>query len=253
MLQREFNINNLRVAKPCPASWDNMSGDERARHCDLCSLNVYNISAMTEKEAQKLIVEREGRLCIRLYKRADGTVLTKDCPVGLRAYRKRVASFASAAFAAVLGLFSISFGQDKMPDNRKTPEIVREKVIGNDQKIELSGTICDEHGAVIPGVTLKFIRVEDKKIFNTSTNADGEFIIKDIPKGIYDLETGDVQGFKKLTYKNLDISDSERINITLLLSEENYTLGISGEMPFIDTTSTTTTIFQDVLPRVRTK
>src|SRR5262252_9589526 len=99
----KFNINTLRVASPCSVGWENMTGDERQRHCDLCSLNVYNISGMTTGEVEQLITEREGRLCIRMFRRADGTVITKDCPVGLRAVRKRVATMAGAALTAVLG------------------------------------------------------------------------------------------------------------------------------------------------------
>src|SRR6185369_3331890 len=104
-------INKLRVASLCSVGWETMTGDERIRHCQSCQLNVYNISEMARADAENLITKREGRLCIRLYKRADGTVLTKDCPVGFRAYQKRVARFAGAALAAILGLFSVSFGQ----------------------------------------------------------------------------------------------------------------------------------------------
>jgi hypothetical protein len=72
----------LKIASPCPASWDDMEGDERVRFCDECELNVYSLSDMPEKEALKLVEEREGRLCVRFYQREDGTVITRDCPVG---------------------------------------------------------------------------------------------------------------------------------------------------------------------------
>jgi hypothetical protein len=72
----------LKIATPCPASWDDMEGDDRVRFCDECELNVYNLSAMTEDAARKLVEERERRLCVRFYQREDGTVLTSDCPVG---------------------------------------------------------------------------------------------------------------------------------------------------------------------------
>jgi hypothetical protein len=35
---------------------------------------------MTAAEAAALIAGREGRLCARLFRRADGTVITADCP-----------------------------------------------------------------------------------------------------------------------------------------------------------------------------
>jgi hypothetical protein len=62
-----------------------MQGDDKVRFCDQCRLNVYNLSAMSRRQAQDLVRQREGRLCVRFYQRADGTVLTQDCPRGLAA------------------------------------------------------------------------------------------------------------------------------------------------------------------------
>jgi hypothetical protein len=90
-------LNNIRIASPCSESWDGMVGDDRVRFCGGCEKNVYNLSAMTEAEAQDVIAENEGHLCVRLYKRKDGTVLTQDCEVGVR--RKRVTKIAAAALA----------------------------------------------------------------------------------------------------------------------------------------------------------
>jgi hypothetical protein len=51
---------HLSFATRCPASWDEMEGDERVRHCSECELNVYNLAEMTEDEALALFSEREG-------------------------------------------------------------------------------------------------------------------------------------------------------------------------------------------------
>jgi hypothetical protein len=99
-------LRNLKVASPCPASWDAMYGDDRVRYCGECRLNVYNISGMTRVEAERLIASKEGRLCVRFYRRADGTVLTKDCPVGLAAVRRRMARVASAVAGFVFGILT---------------------------------------------------------------------------------------------------------------------------------------------------
>jgi hypothetical protein len=77
-------LDNIRIASPCPADWAEMVGDDRTRFCGSCSKHVYNIASMTAEQATNLILENEGGLCLRIYKRADGTVLTADCPVGLR-------------------------------------------------------------------------------------------------------------------------------------------------------------------------
>lgn len=95
-------LRNLKVASPCSADWDSMYGDDRVRFCGSCQLNVYNLSGMTRAEAERLIAAKEGRLCVRYYKRKDGTVLTKDCPVGFAAVRRRLTRVASAVAGLVL-------------------------------------------------------------------------------------------------------------------------------------------------------
>src|SRR5713226_576379 len=104
-------LDRLRIASPCPVGWEQMTGDDRVRFCEQCSLRVYNISAMTRSEAEALIANTEGRICARLYRRSDGTIITKDCPVGLRAIRRRVAKVAGAVFAAITSLCSTVVGQ----------------------------------------------------------------------------------------------------------------------------------------------
>src|SRR5262249_39510369 len=96
--------DNIRIAAPCSADWAKMSGDDRARFCGDCKLNVYNLSDMTRDEAEALIREREGRLCVRYYQRADGTILLKDCTVGVhRRRRRRIAAAGVAAAPAGFG------------------------------------------------------------------------------------------------------------------------------------------------------
>lgn len=95
-------LARVRVASPCKADWDQMIGTDRVRFCGQCSLNVYNLSAMTRDQAESLIAANEGRLCVRFYRRNDGSIITQDCPVGLRAVRARVSYWTKAAAAALL-------------------------------------------------------------------------------------------------------------------------------------------------------
>ena len=97
-------LDNIRVAAPCSASWDQMVGDGRVRACAECNKNVYNLSDMTRDEAEAVIRETEGRLCVRYFERADGTILLKDCEVGVKRRRRRrvVAVGAAAGLAASL-------------------------------------------------------------------------------------------------------------------------------------------------------
>lgn len=97
-------LDNFHIASPCPANWDEMFGDDRKRFCGGCKLNVYNLSKMTRREAENLLYNSEGRLCVRFFRRADGTVLTKNCPVGWAAVKQRVSRVAMAVFSMVAGI-----------------------------------------------------------------------------------------------------------------------------------------------------
>jgi hypothetical protein len=103
-------LSKVRVASPCPADWDSMIGDERVRFCGQCELHVYNLSAMTKAQAENLIVRTEGRLCVRFYRRRDGSILTQDCPVGLRALRQRMSRIRRAVASMLLGFFAGAAG-----------------------------------------------------------------------------------------------------------------------------------------------
>lgn len=103
-------LSQVRIASPCPARWEDMRGDAVTRHCAQCDLDVHNLSAMTAERAEAFLREKmgTGRLCARIFRRADGTILTADCPVGLALWRKR-ARWAAGRVAAA-GLFLVTGG-----------------------------------------------------------------------------------------------------------------------------------------------
>lgn len=105
-------LDALSIPIPCQASWADMKGDERMRFCAQCRLHVYNLSEMTRKEAEALVQapDGKGKVCVRLYRRPDGTVLTRSCRAARR-LRRLVAVAASFIAAAVVGFFLWASGQ----------------------------------------------------------------------------------------------------------------------------------------------
>jgi hypothetical protein len=123
-------LDHVRIAAPCKADWDQMIGNERVRFCSQCGLNVYNLSSMTRADAESLIARTEGRLCVRFYRRSDGSIITKDCPVGLRAIRRRMSYAAKAISSAVIGLLAglgVSGASSRMTSFAQ-PEVMGEMV-----------------------------------------------------------------------------------------------------------------------------
>lgn len=128
-----FNVDEIRVASPCHARWNDMDGDERARFCRQCSKHIFNLSAMTRAQIEALVREKEGKFCGRFHRRADGTMLTADCPSRMRQIRARVAKIGGALCALVLSLAGCSrqqtgqnggrTGQVEMGDVVRTPAV----------------------------------------------------------------------------------------------------------------------------------
>jgi hypothetical protein len=83
-------LDQISIASPCHEAWSNMQGDERSRLCGQCRKHVYNFAEMTRHEIEALVIAKEGTLCARFYRRPDGTLLTRDCPVGIHDLRRRL-------------------------------------------------------------------------------------------------------------------------------------------------------------------
>src|SRR5262245_51727882 len=97
-----INLDLIEVPNPCAVPWDSMQGDDRVRHCSQCQQNVYHLSKMSREEAEQLILQKEGKLCVQFYRRADGSVVTRSCAV-VRAWRGLV----SGVTVAILGLLAL--------------------------------------------------------------------------------------------------------------------------------------------------
>ncbi len=124
-------LDDLRIATPCSASWEQMASTDvdAVRFCGQCSKNVYDVSGMSKAEAELLIQQGSaaGSLpCMRLYMRQDGTVITDDCPVGLRRIRDfwRKAQSTAAAVAALLMVALPALAQNKTV--KQTEDVVKE-------------------------------------------------------------------------------------------------------------------------------
>src|SRR5689334_23652874 len=104
MSRYQSPLENIRIASPCSANWNEMYGNDRMRFCGQCKLNVYNLSGMSREEAENLVTNAEGRLCVRFYRRTDGTVITENCPVGWARVKQRARVYTTAAFSLIMTL-----------------------------------------------------------------------------------------------------------------------------------------------------
>jgi hypothetical protein len=81
---RRRSLPQVVIPVPCRVDWNTMTPIDRAgraRFCESCERPVYDSLAMTADQLADLIAKHEGRRlpCVRLHRRPDGTIVTKDC------------------------------------------------------------------------------------------------------------------------------------------------------------------------------
>jgi hypothetical protein len=232
-------IDRLRIASPCPVGWEQMTGGERVRHCDLCSLKVYNIAQMSRTDAEALIANTEGRICARLFRRADGTVITKDCPVGLRAIRRRVARVAGAAIATILGLCGSVMGQKPNAKDACQQQVKITKKVADTASgaTTVTGLVQDQNGAVVAGARISILDQKTGKSYDLESSDEGRFTIGNLPLGTYEIKIKRL-GFKDLVVKDLAVAAKENVimDAVLIGDETTVTVGILvSDEPLVDT------------------
>jgi carboxypeptidase family protein len=220
---KPISLANIRIASACPAEWAKMIGNEQVRHCSECNLNVYNLSAMNQKDVERLLAGNRGeRLCTRFYRRADGTVLTQDCLWSLRAAARKVSRLATAILTAVL---SVNFAAAKSKPKQATCDC--QQIQQKDSGIQL--TVMDQNGAVIPNADVTLEDKSDKGKITGSTSPSGEWSQAKLATGQYVLAVKS-QGFRTFN-SSLNVRDGILLGlkVTLPVANVNTTVTVRAE------------------------
>lgn len=244
MASHTDRLEHLRIASPCPANWERMSGDDRVRYCELCNLHVYNIARMTRKETAALISRTEGRICARLYRRSDGTIITKDCPIGLRALRRRVVRMAGAVFATIMSLAATIAGQrpiqkDK-PSCQQQGTATKSSADSTHEAGSISGTIVDPNGAAISGVKIRVNRKAGAEVTASQSNDRGWFQVGGLKSDTYEL-VFESRGFDSLKLLEVRLVDNCSVTVAAILLPKgaSVVVGIVAEEPLLNRDSAT--------------
>ena len=174
---------SIRVESPCSEDWDKMQGNEKIRFCSHCSFSVNNISAMSMKEAMRLVRRSDGRICIRYHKHPE-----TSAPVFAdKLYQmSRRAGIAAGVLGASLAVSTLTYAQGNIrlskntdantetSQNRKSEETKKESPAAS-----ISGTVRDSQGAVIPGATISISGTNIQR--RVSANDTGEYLLKQVP------------------------------------------------------------------------
>lgn len=237
MSKKRF-IEKIEVKTPCAEDWDAMSGNEKVRFCSHCSKSVNNLSALSRKEAMKVVKESNGNICVRYVKNPVNNV-----PMFAEQLYQitRRAGIAAGVLGASLSLSALTYAQDEAEKVKLDSTILRIHQSGyfepvnkeRDKEIKtsdatISGVITDPNGAVIPNVTVILTNNETKESQTAFSNGEGFYKFENIPSGIYDLEIKEAGGFsgKKIVNIRANEGDVTEANVSLEISQQFVTVGM---------------------------
>ncbi|HEV2381931.1 MAG TPA: carboxypeptidase-like regulatory domain-containing protein, partial [Terriglobia bacterium] len=126
-----------------------------------------------------------------------------------------------AAFALLLASF--------------TSSILRAQAVG-----EITGTVTDPTGAVVPDVSVTATNVATGVSQTTLSTAAGTYTLARLLVGTYDV-TAEAKGLKKgrASGITLDVSQQRELNFTLAIGEVTSTVEVSAAPPLLNTTNAT--------------
>jgi hypothetical protein len=195
-----------------------MAGDDTARMCARCSRHVYDFSTMTQAEAEALVRQLDGKLCVRLsYVGATRTVRTADSPVPGAAATRRSLRLASATLAGLLGLSGSVNAQEVARDHQRGWVV--------------TGTLTDQSHEALRWVWVRMRDSAGREVGFADTGGTGEFHIAGLSPGTYTIElehSSIVATRRVLTISPSASGGTVRLDIVLRDAEVQATYPVVG-------------------------
>ena len=101
---------------------------------------------------------------------------------------------------------------------------------------ELRGSVVDQSGGVLPGVTLTATHVDTGTVRTTVTTSSGSYVMPALPVGLYTIKA-ELAGFGTITKEGvrLGVGESGTLNFALKVAALAENVTVSGESPLVDT------------------
>ncbi len=211
-----------------------MSGSEKARFCGHCAFEVNNISALTRKQALRLVSRSKGRICVRYVKNP-----VTNAPVFAdRLYQiTRRATFAAGVLGATLAVSTLAYAQGNSAVSLTQKSEVSQAETADKNKSEggtasVAGTITDPNGAVIPNATVMLISPETNSRRAASSDENGSYKFENVSAGKYKIEAA-YSGFKT-TEADIEVFESKEnvADLALEVAGEYVTMGMMAVVEY---------------------
>ncbi len=225
----KIKLDSLKIADPCTEPWENMDGTNKQRFCGSCEKDVFNLSAYSRREAERIVRKSNGRICIRFARLPDGRTITADRP--LFQISKRAGSLAAGVMATTLSISGVAysqggyFGTSKV--GREEPPIVSQNINDSsrmnlkprdraEDTSQIRFRVLDQTGAAIPAAKVALEGFKIKSLHTAKTDPKGYVTFRMIPQGNYHLSVSSA-GFMSYT-QNLTLTEVVEIDFDVFLN-----------------------------------
>src|SRR5256885_13099120 len=110
------------------------------------------------------------------------------------------------------------------------------RVIAQEFKASVTGTVNDPQGGVLPGVTVSVLNVDTSVAAESVTDSSGVYSVKNFNPGRYKV-TAALQGFKTFVREGIVLHTAEiaTINVQLALGAIEETVNVVGGLTEVET------------------
>ena len=113
-----------RIQKPCPKTWDSLTGNEQKRFCSVCQHFVHNLDEMTDEECRQ-VLRAPGRKCVAYRESPE----VRHLPIGVWLFldRLRLLRPITALVAVLVALLGTGCATTNRKDNSNCPPTLADK------------------------------------------------------------------------------------------------------------------------------
>ncbi|MGD9563574.1 MAG: ankyrin repeat domain-containing protein [Pyrinomonadaceae bacterium] len=216
MSKKSF-IDSVRVGKPCPEEWEKMTGNDRVRFCSHCAKDVKNLSAITRKQAARMVLASDGNICIRYMKNP----LTEEPIFAGQLHRitRRSPALAVGIVSATLALSTAGYAQYDTPVRTTIVTVQGDGEIEEPEAAvsttdpapgSIEGFILDQSGTPVPGVTLMIVDADGSAEYAT-TDEKGEYRYDELEAGTYVIRISSSTGRMRKAMRAIDLAAGQKM------------------------------------------
>ena len=236
MTGRKNSLERIEIALPCNADWDEMTGSEQIRYCTECDKYVYNLSAMTRREAEELVATRRSQMCTRMIRDLNGRAITLDSLPPVRLLGRRPGPIARAVVSTILSIAPGAAAISKTPQasarlgrlsSQNEPARKASRSVPGAATGAITGTVSDESGAPIQGAVVTLTAEAAGDVLSQLTSEAGEFRFDGLSGLTYIFEI-QAKGYERSKQHGLELQSGEVHRMDVVMAKEIVVMGATG-------------------------